>query len=89
MGKRLRVRGVPRVLVANPFAAGRNPPRYIGKRLLPNAPAEPFVDRFEDVEEDVGDHPYTRAQVKRGHLIALDAETAALCGVTFEVSRIG
>jgi hypothetical protein len=87
MALRLRVRGVPRVLCPNPYAVGRNPPRFIGKRLVPGAPAEPFVDRFEDIDEDVGDHAHTREQVRCGHLTPLDAETAAICGVPFDDAR--
>lgn len=87
MALRLKVRGVPRVLVPHPFAIGRNPPRYVGKALAADPPIEPYVDRFNDVDDDVPDHPVLREAVRLGHLVALDAQTAAVCGVVFNASR--
>lgn len=80
----LRVRGKPGVLVPHPFAFGTNPPRFVGKEPIPDAPpTTPILDRMRDVDAEIADHAFVRDAVRAGHLMPLDAHTAQRCGVAF------
>lgn len=80
--RKLKVRGCPGVLVPNPRAIGANPPRFVGKALVPNATAEtPLMQRYREVVEEHEDHAYLRLAIHEGSLAAGDEETAKLCGV--------
>jgi hypothetical protein len=73
------------VLVPDPDLAGRNPPRFLGKRRMGNVKANAsLIDCYESIEEPVQDSGFVRDAVLRGDLIAADDETAELCGLTVQ-----